>query len=665
MCFVRELALAPREAGRIKAVPGHRTSNATCRSPLQFILGDNMTRRSAFIIFLLSSLAVELGAAEPLVFTFDRTQELSEWKIPIGQIDPALPGDWPDAGCLVLELRATSSQRFDLRVYAGDGYGRLVLHPYPGVWVRAALPLSAIAQPPSSGFDMAAVGNRSHAGYFLGLRGPFRPMRGVKAIAFAMDHPVGAPRLEIRSVRIAADSPGDAVLEEGPIVDEFGQCIRDSWPGKARDLESLRRDWEKENVTRTAADFGLCAYGGYKETSARATGFFRCEKIDGRWWFIDPDGHLFLSSGSDVITPWMETRTDGRNSFFKSMPPSDLQPPHRRERESGASFFTWNLVRRYGDDWLSRWVGETIRRMGAWGLNTVGNWSHNALWDSKKMAYAMPLGRWETGVNYLGLPDVYSDEFVRNADESARRQCEPRKDDPWLLGYFIANEPPFPQKEQQTAQLILAGADTATQRELKNWLKPGDTPERRKEFIDRALERYVRIASDAVRKYDPNHLNLGMRSGGRPTDSEILAARVFDVYSVNIYDYEVRAERVHRIADLTGKPILIGEFHFGTPGRGLAASLVQVRDQAERGVAYRYYVENAFAMPEMIGTHWFQWADQPCTGRFDGENYNIGFVDVTDRPYPELIDALRATHHSLYRVHLGSEKPYSRRATAN
>ena len=52
-------------------------------------------------------------------------------------------------------------------------------------------------------------------------------------------------------------------------------------------------------------------------------------------------------------------------------------------------------------------------------------------------------------------------------------------------------------------------------------------------------------------------------------------------------------------------------------------------------------------------------------GRFDGENYNIGFVDVTDRPYPELTEALKAAHHRLYRVHLGSEKPYSQHAAVN
>ena len=49
-------------------------------------------------------------------------------------------------------------------------------------------------------------------------------------------------------------------------------------------------------------------------------------------------------------------------------------------------------------------------------------------------------------------------------------------------------------------------------------------------------------------------------------------------------------------------------------------------------------------MPELVGTHWFQWADQPSTGRFDGENYNIGLVDVTDRPYADLVGALKQTH---------------------
>jgi hypothetical protein len=605
------------------------------------------------------------AVAAPREFTFDATVALSEWKIPLGEISSDFPRDWPETAFLVVEMKASSPQRFDLRIYTGEGYSRLLMHPYPGVWIRASIPVRTISEPPSTGFDMAAVGNRSRAGYFLGLWGPFRPMRGVQSIAFAMAHPIGNAGLAIRSIRLESKSPGDAVLGEGPLVDELGQYLREEWPRKSTSLDALRKEWSVEKLDAgSSTTFGYCRYGGYSfvSTKQRSTGFFRLEKVNGRWWFVDPDGHLFLSAGCDVMTPWMETPVAGRQNLFQLLPPAELQSGRRREGEAGSSFFSWNLQRRFGDEWLSKWVDWSLQRMDAWGLNTVANWSHQALWSAGKKPYAIPLGRWESKVSYLGLPDVYSDEFLRNVDEAARRQCAPRKNDPWLLGYFLANEPPFPQKEQQTAQLILSGPDTATQRELRKWLAGNDTPERRKEFIDGALDRYIRLASEAVKKHDPNHLNLGMRSGGRPTDAEIRAARAFDVYSVNIYDYEVQPDRVRRIAELTGKPVLIGEFHFGTPGRGLAASLVQVRDQNERGIAYRYYVENAFAMPEMIGTHWFQWADQPCTGRFDGENYNIGLVDVTDRPYPEMVQALRETHGRIYRVHAGVEKPFGQKA---
>jgi agarase len=42
--------------------------------------------------------------------------------------------------------------------------------------------------------------------------------------------------------------------------------------------------------------------------------------------------------------------------------------------------------------------------------------------------------------------------------------------------------------------------------------------------------------------------------------------------------------------------------------------------------------------------------DQPLTGRtLDGENYNIGFVTITDTPYPEMVAAARKTHGAMYR----------------
>jgi hypothetical protein len=608
--------------------------------------------------------------APPTTITFDSSQPVSATRIALRDIAADFPRDWSGYEALVLEVRASSPQRIHLRVHARGGLGaepvsRVLFHPYPGVWLRAAIPVSLLAQPPATGQDMAAVGNRSRPGYFLGLWGPFVPLLDVEAISLEMEEPIGSPTLEVRSIRLESPSPGDAVLDGLPLVDELGQYVHDSWPGKASSVEDLRKEWRSEEQALVPGDLGLCRYGGFTSTKAEATGFFRVERKEDRWWFVDPDGHLFLSLGADVIRPEMVTPAAGRQAFFRERPPQSVLPARERDGDRGVSFLTWNLIRRFGEGWSDGWIDLTLRRMDAWGLNTVANWSDERLWDARRKPYVVPLASWLTEVGYLGLPDVYADTFAKEADERARRQCAARRDDPWLLGYFLANEPPFPQKELQTVDLILSGPRTATRAALEKWLAAGDTEGRRKEFVAEAFVRYVGITSAAVKRHDPNHLNLGMRGGGRPTAAEIRAARVFDVYSVNIYDYEVPAGRVKEIAELTGKPVLIGEFHFGTPGRGMAASLVQVRDQAERGQAYRYYVENAFAMPELVGTHYFQWADQPSTGRFDGESYNIGLVDVTDRPYPDLVEALKETHRRVLRLHSGGLEPTGRRPAAN
>jgi len=130
------------------------------------------------------------------------------------------------------------------------------------------------------------------------------------------------------------------------------------------------------------------------------------------------------------------------------------------------------------------------------------------------------------------------------------------------------------------------------------------------------------------------------------------------------YEYEP-TRQLKRTFALAGRPIVIGEFHFGVPANGLGAGLVQTQNQSERALGYRYYVEQAMALPYFLGAHWFQWQDQPVMGRRDGENYNIGLVDVTNRPYPELVQALKATHKVLYDVHTGKVKPFSQRPMAS
>jgi hypothetical protein len=82
-----------------------------------------------------------------------------------------------------------------------------------------------------------------------------------------------------------------------------------------------------------------------------------------------------------------------------------------------------------------------------------------------------------------------------------------------------------------------------------------------------------------------------------------------------------------------------------------AITLRQVRTY--EGRAYREYVLGALRHPQFVGCHWFQYQDEPTTGRtFDEENCQIGFVDIADTPYPEMIAASRELAAGLYAARL-------------
>ncbi|MBZ5585768.1 MAG: hypothetical protein LAQ30_26955 [Acidobacteriia bacterium] len=606
---------------------------------------------------------VPFAPAAPQRVVFDGAELEQKWALK--DLNPDLPANWTGYDYLVMELRASSPQRFNLVLYSGGGVvQRRQMHPLPNVWIRAAVPLQYFRQPNRSGFDLASVGKVPRNSFWISTGGVYGPLDAVEAMGVAMQAPLGKPTLEIRSVRLAKEDPGSDILDKKPVVDEFGQWIPAEWPGKVKDLAGLRKQWTEEDAGFGAGDFGYCPYGGYANTKAKATGFFRVEQVDGRWWFVDPDGHLFFSTSvTGIGAGGGDARIQGREDYFTALPP--MNAPAGAGRRPQIGFYAWNVERRYGADAQTKWIDTAIQRLESWGINTIGNWSDQRVANTRKKAYVATLRGWGMETGYMGMPDVFSEDFPKMVDKSAAEQCATRKDDPWLLGYFVANEPPWPGRESLVVDLILERPASAIQREAKAFLAAGDTPERRKQFIYRAYDRFLEVINGAIRRHDPNHLNLGLRFGGGLPPAEMLSAsKAFDVYSMNVYAPSVNGKTLEQIYQATGRPIIVGEFHFGVPGRGLAPGLVQARDQAERGVAYRYYVEQAAAFPAFIGSSWFQWIDQPVTGRNDGENYNIGLVDVTDRPYKELVEAMKTTHRRLQAVHAGKVAPFDVRAKA-
>jgi hypothetical protein len=124
------------------------------------------------------------------------------------------------------------------------------------------------------------------------------------------------------------------------------------------------------------------------------------------------------------------------------------------------------------------------------------------------------------------------------------------------------------------------------------------------------------------------------------------AIKYVDVLSLNSYE-PLSGSKVPEGADL---PCLDTEFHFGAPDRGVpGVGLWPVGNQRQRSRAYVAYVMAGILHPCMVGTHWFSYTDQSAAGR-PGENYQIGFVDVTDTPYPAITKASRQMAEQMYPV---------------
>ncbi|MDR1585247.1 MAG: hypothetical protein LBS07_03605 [Prevotellaceae bacterium] len=604
---------------------------------------------------------------DAVVFKFDSNKEVSGKKIAIKDVVPDLPLDWDDYDYVSIEFRSTTPQRFHLGFTTDEGYNELRLVSYvPKAWNKLVIPLRFFREAPAAMHDIASTSNQPRVTGWINLGGKRGALRGVDSIGIRMRAPVNNPEIELRGITLHKEDPGDEYLEKIPAIDKFGQWKLGDFEGKIYSEEQLRKEWDAEDAAiNEVEDFNYSLYGGYLNKKVKSTGFFRTEFINGRWWFVDPEGYLFLSFGINGIRPGGDLYTkniDKCGNMFQELAPRELfiESANVSPETHSASFGVWNLYRRYGENYIQESAKMAVRRMTGWGINTIANWSSPHVYSLNRKAFILPLRGLGTTNSLMGLADVYAGDFHDKLDKAVEENIAGYKDNPFLLGYFVGNEPAWLTKEERLSKLILEGEDCPVKTEFLKYLKKGDTPKRRKEFIYKTFEIFMKSVSKSLKKHDPNHLNLGIRYGYiEQLNDELLrmSKETFDVLSFNCYALAPDHAKMDYAMKISGLPMFIGEYHFGTVDRGLAQSLWQVNSQKERGGAFRYYTENGFAHPGLIGASWFIWCDQNINGRSDGENYNCGFVDVTDRPYPHMAAAAKETAKRLYYIHAGEKEP--------
>ena len=623
----------------------------------------------------------------PVVFDFDKAKTMPGKKIALKDFDKDFPTDWSPYNYLVLEMTCSTAQRVYMGLTTDDGYNELRLIFYaPKGWIRTAIPLTYFRDLPAGAHDLAATYNHKRPLTYINIdHGTRHDLKGVDSLGFRMHMPVKDEQIQVAKAYLTVGDPGDKYLGTTPVTDEFGQWNLGEFEGKVHSEAELKAEWAKEDATLASfKDTKHSQYGGDLSRKGKATGYFHVEKKKGKWWFVDPDGYLFLSisangispgGGGSIRNPLKGLYTDKAPEGFvapqlpvmnrpQTAPQGAPQGMMRPQQPDKYIYLTaWNNFRRFGTENVQAKANQlVVDRMNYWGMNTIGNWSSRDVIALGKKPFMVSLSGLGINNGILGMPDVYEEGFAASVDEGIRRSVEPYIGNKMLIGYFVGNEPTWSNIELRLCELIMEADDA---RPLKKALisylqKNGDTDQARIAFVYETYEKFLSAVSTSLKKYDPNHLNLGIRYGSGVPSQEVLALskKYFDVYSFNNYGLQPNLANMDIIYKATGMPMIIGEYHFGTTDRGLGESLVRVTSQKDRGVAYRNYTEKAFSHPALIGTSWFTWYDQPLFGRGDGENYNIGLLDATDRPYEWMVKAIQAVSENCYDVHSGKKAPF-------
>ncbi len=479
-----------------------------------------------------------------------------------------------------------------------------------------------------------------------------------------------------------------------PAFDEFGQYVHRDWPGKVHSELQLKQQYEREQ-TQLVDDSGprnWSRFGGYADgPRLEATGFFRTQKHGGRWWLVDPEGYLFFSHGVNCVRKMDPTPIERREDWFGGEPwtQPDMKPfvlsdvravKYDYAGTTPLSFnFTWaNLLRKYGPDWDATSGEVAHRRLRFWGFNTIGNWSHEPTYLMRRTPYTVNLGF--SGPRLVGSPrafrDPYDPAYAQAVVDRLRAEEGKSLNDPWCIGYFVDNELPWGSEHslglwtlqsprEQPAKIAMVDDLKTKYRTIdalnKAWATDylswenllasttaPDSPaaiEDQKAFHRQFARTYFKTTRDAIRSVTPNPLYLGCRFHTRNQAAREAAAEFCDVISYNTY-----ADTPDTTLDDFDVPMMITEYSFGATDVGLFyGGGNEVETQADRVAGYETFITHALNNPSVVGAHWFQYSDQPASGRtLEGENGQYGLVDIVDTPYAQLTAATRRFADRVY-----------------
>ena len=437
---------------------------------------------------------------------------------------------------------------------------------------------------------------------------------------------------------------------------EAGRCVANETETETE--EAYRTRLNELRIKNAGLTVQLDPYGGWMN-APESFGepdpgeYFRVKKIDGRWWFITPDGYPLVSKGvTDVNYLGSNLRDDEYHQI---------------------------LVDKYGDE--EAWIDASLDRLHDWKFNTIGPWSSRSIVD--RNTHAEPIlnsGMWAPRYNPEDpVADYWSQGFEDHAYSVAVNGAAPLAEDKNLLGFFLDNElvwgpdwrtdktliqlyVDFPVDAPGRVEVLLFvkeaavdldtfnatwGTTLASWDDLPGLISDNFEPETAEaesvteEFMVHTFHRYATIAVAGLRAAETNHLILGCRFAWYPGDNMVkAAAQHFDVISMAGYQ-ENWVDELDALWPELEKPILIEEFSFRAKDSGLLNFMDDFvsKTQKDRALAYDAYVESFMRRPYAVAYHWYKWFDNPSDGFFDG--HNVGLMNNLDEPYADFVTFIR------------------------
>lgn len=398
-------------------------------------------------------------------------------------------------------------------------------------------------------------------------------------------------------------------------------------------------------------------YGSWNISKTKGTGFFRTEKIDNRWWIIDPGGKLFIHKGIGVFTPGTsENQTKALTAKYESE---------------------------------EKWMSAETKFLKEQGFNGTGAWSDVDLMRKEiaPLVYTIivsPMGAYKAqhkkkfGGKYeqagwqgyrFDLAMVFDPEFDLYVEKEISK-IQKYKNDKYLLGYYTDNELPWVD-DALDRHLNLLGKEETGYIAAKKWLderKGKDanindvTDEDRQEFTGFYFETYIKKVSEAVKKYDPNHMYLGCRFNqsldelDNPKIFEV-AGKYMDIISINHYrKWEPLQSILTDWEKWSGKPFLITEWYTKGEDSGLpnkTGAGWNVPTQADRGYFYQNFIIELLKSKACVGWHWFKYLDNDPTNLktdYSNRDSNKGIVNSNYEHYIPLLDKMKELNDHTYEL---------------